>query len=266
MTLHPVLAAVTDRVRIRSAASRAIYLSRLERARAKGPIRRLEVRAAMPAGAAPGSIVDAPAGALLEIDEVAYIGLRDYRARLKEDERLRPERPLPARNPSFRLLYGSEFAFERFKLVVIARNLAGWGNLCEFITVARNTEAPKGAYRVAWDHEALAKLGDCEVLFVPRRVHGPAVDTALLCTEVADARAIWGNSLWLTVERHGDIDQDFTGKRDLDLFQGRKLHRIGHRQHHDVGVLGGCEVAGALRVIGTDAPIDRGGGGLRPFR
>ena len=45
---------------------------------AKGPIRSLEVRAAMPAGAAPGSIVDAPAGALVEIDEIAYIGLRDY--------------------------------------------------------------------------------------------------------------------------------------------------------------------------------------------
>ncbi|MEJ8827527.1 dihydroxy-acid dehydratase, partial [Variovorax humicola] len=39
MSLHPVLAAVTDRIRIRSVASRSTYLSRLERARAKGPIR-----------------------------------------------------------------------------------------------------------------------------------------------------------------------------------------------------------------------------------
>ena len=45
---------------------------------ASGPIRRMEVRAAMPSGAAPGSIHNAPAGALVEIDEVAYIGLRDY--------------------------------------------------------------------------------------------------------------------------------------------------------------------------------------------
>ncbi len=45
---------------------------------AGGPIRQLELRAAMPAGAAPGTIFDAPAGALLEIDEIAYIGLRDY--------------------------------------------------------------------------------------------------------------------------------------------------------------------------------------------
>ncbi|MDM0110262.1 phosphogluconate dehydratase [Variovorax sp. J22R24] len=39
MSLHPMLAAVTDRIRIRSAASRTTYLARLERARAKGPIR-----------------------------------------------------------------------------------------------------------------------------------------------------------------------------------------------------------------------------------
>jgi len=40
MSLHPVLAAVTDRVRGRSAATRAGYLSRLEAARGKGPVRR----------------------------------------------------------------------------------------------------------------------------------------------------------------------------------------------------------------------------------
>ena len=45
---------------------------------AGGPIRRLEVRAALPSGAAPGTIVNAEGGALVEIDEVAYIGLRDY--------------------------------------------------------------------------------------------------------------------------------------------------------------------------------------------
>lgn len=45
---------------------------------AKGPIRSFEVRAAMPTGAAPGSIADAPAGALVEVDEIAYVGLRDY--------------------------------------------------------------------------------------------------------------------------------------------------------------------------------------------
>jgi hypothetical protein len=45
---------------------------------ARGPVRRLELRAALPAGAAPGGIATAPAGALVEVDEIAYIGLRDY--------------------------------------------------------------------------------------------------------------------------------------------------------------------------------------------
>ena len=39
MTLHPRLAAVTDRIRQRSAATRADYLAHLEAARSKGPIR-----------------------------------------------------------------------------------------------------------------------------------------------------------------------------------------------------------------------------------
>jgi phosphogluconate dehydratase len=39
MSLHPTLAVVTDRIRVRSAATRADYLARLEAARSKGPIR-----------------------------------------------------------------------------------------------------------------------------------------------------------------------------------------------------------------------------------
>ncbi|MEJ8848495.1 phosphogluconate dehydratase [Variovorax rhizosphaerae] len=39
MSLHPVLQAVTDRIRSRSAPLRTAYLARLEKARAKGPIR-----------------------------------------------------------------------------------------------------------------------------------------------------------------------------------------------------------------------------------
>ena len=40
MPVHPVLSAVTDRIRNRSAATRSAYLSRMERARAKGPLRK----------------------------------------------------------------------------------------------------------------------------------------------------------------------------------------------------------------------------------
>ncbi len=52
----------------------------------------------------------------------------------------------PSQHHPFRLLFGSEFRFERFKLVAIAHDLEGWGNLCEFITAARIT-APKAPTR-----------------------------------------------------------------------------------------------------------------------
>ena len=67
-------------------------------------------------------------------------------------------------------------------------------------------------------------------------------------------------------ERHGDVDQDFSGQRNLDLFQGRELSGMGNRQDHDVGVLRGPEVVGAPDEIGADARVDHGGGGLRAFR
>ncbi|MCZ8091917.1 MAG: PHP domain-containing protein, partial [Acidovorax sp.] len=35
------------------------------------------------------------------------------------------------------LIVGSEFAYPGFRLVALARNAQGWGNLCQFITTAR---------------------------------------------------------------------------------------------------------------------------------
>ena len=51
-----------------------------------------------------------------------------------------------------KLLLGAEFSVgleggARFTLVALAHNLAGWGNLCAFITRARRA-APKGEYRL----------------------------------------------------------------------------------------------------------------------
>src|SRR5258706_8207424 len=40
MNLHPVLSAVTERIRTRSADTRSTYLARLDEARGKGPIRK----------------------------------------------------------------------------------------------------------------------------------------------------------------------------------------------------------------------------------
>ena len=59
-------------------------------------------------------------------------------------------------------------------------------------------------------------------------------------------------------ERHGDVDQDFPGERRPDLLERRKLCGIGHRQDHDVPVLGRGEIVGAFRAFDADAGVDGG--------
>ncbi|CAN7386402.1 error-prone DNA polymerase [Variovorax sp. LjRoot130] len=126
----------------------------------------------------------------------AHEGLREYLETLAPTER----------HP-FRLLFGSEFAFERFKLVTIAHDLEGWGNLCEFITAARTT-APKGSYRVSWAQSDVASLRDCEILFVPLRTPGAMPDVAALCADVAEAARLFEGHLWIAVELQNELDDD----------------------------------------------------------
>lgn len=138
----------------------------------------------------------------------AHVGLRDLPAKLDEYERENPDEPKIPRNPGFRLLFGSEFQFERFRLVVIANDTEGWGNLCEFITAARNTELPKGEYRVSWEESDVASLQHCQILFVPNRNPGGAMDTATLHEDLMAAKALYGENLWLAVELFNELDDD----------------------------------------------------------
>ncbi|HST45285.1 MAG TPA: error-prone DNA polymerase, partial [Luteimonas sp.] len=101
-----------------------------------------------------------------------------------------------------------EFRFERFTLVVIAHDLEGWGHLCEFITAARTTEAPKGEYQVSWEGSAVASLTHCEVLLVPHRASGGAMDVAAMAADVAAAKALYGKHLWIGVELLNELDDD----------------------------------------------------------
>ncbi|WP_431130619.1 error-prone DNA polymerase [Variovorax paradoxus] len=138
----------------------------------------------------------------------AHVCLRDLPAKLDEYERKHPDEPPIPRNPGFRLLFGSEFRFERFRLVVIASGTEGWGNLCEFITAARNTELPKGEYRVSWEGSDVASLQGCQVLFVPHRAPGGAMDAATLHEDLLAAKALYGENLWLAVEMLNELDDD----------------------------------------------------------
>ncbi|MFP8777023.1 error-prone DNA polymerase [Hydrogenophaga sp. RWCD_12] len=71
----------------------------------------------------------------------------------------------------FPLLVGSQFQVQSdapFTLVVLATNLNGYGNLCEFITRLRRT-ASKGTYRLLLKDISADALADCLVIAVPQR-------------------------------------------------------------------------------------------------
>ncbi|GAA4356538.1 error-prone DNA polymerase [Variovorax defluvii] len=142
--------------------------------------------------------------ALAITDECSVAGVvRAYEGLKEHLETLDPSQQHP-----FRLLFGSEFRFERFRLVAIAHDLEGWGNLCELITAARNTAAPKGEYRVDWHDEGVATLRHCEILFVPERVPGGLPDADTLRADLQEARHRFGGHLWLAVELRNELDDD----------------------------------------------------------
>jgi len=108
-----------------------------------------------------------------------------------------------ARQCGLRLIVGSEFACGDVRLVALARDEAGWGNLCEFISDARRI-APKGEYRVGAGSD-FSRLRGCEVLVAPRKDRLSALDPDGIEAALAQA-CRWlraqGISPWLAVELH----------------------------------------------------------------
>ena len=82
------------------------------------------------------------------------------------------------------LIVGSEFAYPGFRLVALARNAQGWGNLCQFITAARRSAA-KGSYQMG-PLSDVQQLQGCELLLVPERTVQNATD--FVAVNVEDTR------------------------------------------------------------------------------
>ena len=106
-----------------------------------------------------------------------------------------------AKKLGLKLLPGAEFAVSQalgaagLTVIALARDLAGWGDLCEFITLARRS-APKGEYRVDWADAPWHLLKGCEVLLVlPTAI---TIECAYAIN--MSAREIFGHNLWLAVE------------------------------------------------------------------
>ncbi|MDI1258289.1 error-prone DNA polymerase [Aquabacterium sp.] len=82
-----------------------------------------------------------------------------------------------AQENGIKLLVGSQFevfCHFPFSLTVLACNLNGYGNLCEFITKLRRSSDEKGAYQLEVDDITGAELQDCVVIASPKRMSEPA--------------------------------------------------------------------------------------------
>ncbi len=96
------------------------------------------------------------------------------------------------------LIVGSEFAYPGFRLVALARNAQGWGNLCQFITTARRSAA-KGHYQMG-PMSDVRQLQGCELLLVPERTAQNAMDLVAVSALLSSARAKFGLKFWLVAE------------------------------------------------------------------
>ena len=100
-----------------------------------------------------------------------------------------------AKKLGLKLILGSEFALDGLRLVALARNVRGWGNLCEFITLARR-QAQKGEYVCARESSDFALLADCEILLAPEQ----GLSFEDLCERIEWAQRQFGRQAWLAAE------------------------------------------------------------------
>lgn len=145
-----------------------------------------------------------------------------------------------ARELGLKLLPGAEFlvqAPDAFRLVVLPHNAAGWGNLCEFITEARQAGdvVEKGSYRVALGETDFSRLGDCEILLAPlHEVGSSAINTEALCAHCAWAAGLFGINAWLAVELLQGLDDALRLQQLQAVAQrtGIRLVAAGHVLMH----------------------------------
>ena len=143
-----------------------------------------------------------------------------------------------AKKTGLHLLIGSEFLLEDgLRLVCLAMNRNGYGNLCELITLARQ-RAEKGAYRISRedfescpDAPHLALLPDCLVLLIP----DPAQADSSLPDDMRWALSLFPGRCWTAVELllHADEDLLFGRIRQAADITGMPLVAAGDVSMHD---------------------------------
>ncbi|MDQ3187209.1 MAG: error-prone DNA polymerase [Pseudomonadota bacterium] len=143
-----------------------------------------------------------------------------------------------AKKAGLHLLIGSQFILEDgLRLVCLAMNRNGYGNLCELITLARQ-RVEKGAYRIGRedfescsDAPHLALLQDCLVLLVPR----PTQEVSSLINDMRWARSLFPERCWTAIELllHADENLLFERVRQAAKITGMPLVVAGDVTMHD---------------------------------
>jgi error-prone DNA polymerase len=149
-----------------------------------------------------------------------------------------------------------------FTAVVLAHNLQGWGNLCQFITAARRA-APKGQYQVGWrgaHYQALwAQLTDCEVLLA----FPDAINIEAAYAVSTRARGLFGLNVWLAAESRLGLDDALQRVRLQQLAQctGLPLVAAGNVRMH---VRSRKPLHDVLTAVRLGQPVAQCGFALQP--
>ena len=157
-----------------------------------------------------------------------------------------------AKQAGLKLLIGTELVLGNgMKLVLLAQNRAGYGNLCAIITLARR-RAEKGRYRL--NHHDLARgIPDCLALWIASAE--ATLDDARWLDEAFPQRA------WIAFERHlqpGDGVR-LAALRELSAGSGLPLTACGDVHMHTRARRPLQDVLTALRLKTT---VDDAGGAL----
>ncbi|MEN3362807.1 MAG: error-prone polymerase [Burkholderiales bacterium] len=118
-----------------------------------------------------------------------------------------------AKKQGLHLILGSEVTLScGLKLVVLATNRDGYGNLSEWITLGRR-RAPKGSYELHREDIAATNLPGCLALFIPSR----RATAAQLTEQAAWVATAFPNRAWIAVELQHGIDDDLWLEKLTDL-------------------------------------------------
>jgi error-prone DNA polymerase len=152
-----------------------------------------------------------------------------------------------------KLIIGSEFTLDDgMKLVVLATNLHGYGNLCELITLARR-RASKGKYSIARDD--FITLTDCLLLWLPSATPDPDAAEWL-------ARHFAGNG-WIAVELHRSADDDHHLQQLLAISTRTGLPLVAAGDVH-MHVRKRQPLQDVLTAIRIGTPVAQAGSALYP--